>query len=532
MPYVDYKLEIYNGFSSFLKKIEKNKEKIILHIEKNLANKKVRQILRPTQKYTDLLRYSYHSTCMENAIEREKVLHNLWAYSFENKLISMYEFDEMMDGDIPQFFINTSEKNIYTNDGVAINDMFKDSPINIVKNKINSLDKKSIEQQMNIIKCSFQDFKYQDYVNIEKENQIPRERTSILAFINELSESILKYAIVSEKDKSLTFLDINDDFEQEVLSLSEGLYDGLSGIYLFLIASDYINENSENLVHREYIYNLIIKMGDTSKISAFFGKSSLIYPLMVEYKLLNNIEALHTAEKIAKDIMEKDIIEGSDWLYSSINMVPVFHSLFKITRKKEYLKFAKKIAGILKNEELKYNGFAHGKSSYYYINSFLSVFDESTINEIIAEENSYVNEHGWKSEKNNDTYFSGWCKGDLGIKIARIASDTNVSTELIKMCKENMALKNNNTLCHGNATILELLIQMKNKNIIDSFFYEKEVQKILNNILGVYKEAGKYNVYSGLNGESLGLFTGVAGVGYQLIRLLDNKVPNVLFLEL
>lgn len=231
MPYVDYKLEIYNGFSSFLKKIEKNKEKIILHIEKNLANKKVRQILRPTQKYTDLLRYSYHSTCMENAIEREKVLHNLWAYSFENKLISMYEFDEMMDGDIPQFFINTSEKNIYTNDGVAINDMFKDSPINIVKNKINSLDKKSIEQQMNIIKCSFQDFKYQDYVNIEKENQIPRERTSILAFINELSESILKYAIVSEKDKSLTFLDINDDFEQEVLSLSEGLYDGLSGIY-------------------------------------------------------------------------------------------------------------------------------------------------------------------------------------------------------------------------------------------------------------------------------------------------------------
>ena len=288
IAYTNYKQQIYDGFVNFLKKIEINKINIQEYIEKHFSNKKVRQIVRPTQKYTDLLRYSYHPSCMEDAIEREKVLHNLWAYSYKDKLIAKFEFEEMMLGDIPQFFINTSEKDLYSNDGVAIKNIFRETPLEIVIRKIKALNNDVIQQQLNTIKSSFQEFKFQDYPEF---TFTPNEndgfsKESVIDFVNDINQYILRNAIISEKDKSLTFLDINDGNKTQVLSLSEGLYNGLSGIYLFLVANDYINDNRNNLMYREYISNLIITAENKSAVNAFFSKSSLIYPLLVEYSLL------------------------------------------------------------------------------------------------------------------------------------------------------------------------------------------------------------------------------------------------------
>ena len=470
---------------------------------------------------------------MEDAIEREKVLHNLWAYSYKDKLIAKFEFEEMMLGDIPQFFINTSEKDLYSNDGVAIKNIFRETPLEIVIRKIKALNNDVIQQQLNTIKSSFQEFKFQDYPEF---TFTPNEndgfsKESVIDFVNDINQYILKNAIISEKDKSLTFLDINDGNKTQVLSLSEGLYNGLSGIYLFLVANDYINDNRNNLMYREYISNLIITAENKSAVNAFFSKSSLIYPLLVEYSLLKEESSLKIAEQLAQEAMLSKVLSDSDWLYGSLNMIPIYYALYEITQKNKYLDFCKELFSSIDFKKSNYIGFAHGESSFYYINSLINSFDPFEIQKIIKEEDSYMSDRGWRSEKDKEVFFSGWCKGDLGIEISRLASFSTHSSSFLEACRNSISLKNNNTLCHGNSSLLELLIQMKNKDLITSNEYDKEVSNIIKFIFDTYLKCKKYSVYSGLNGDSLGLFTGVSGLGYQLIRLLDNKVPNVLLFE-
>ncbi|RIN65976.1 lanthionine synthetase LanC family protein, partial [Staphylococcus simulans] len=125
--------------------------------------------------------------------------------------------------------------------------------------------------------------------------------------------------------------------------------------------------------------------------------------------------------------------------------------------------------------------------------------------------------------KKNET--NGWCKGKLSIILSRVMSHKYTISN--KTLKEVMFLRKDNTLCHGNSALLELLIQLKLK---DSSLLDAE-QLIRQMLIPFYKNK-RLNVQQGVLGESLGLFTGQTGVAYQLMRYLDESIPNVLFFEL
>lgn len=529
-PYERYKTFIYEGFISFLNEIENSKETIIKYIENHFANINVRQIIRPTQKYTDLLRFSYHPTCMENAIEREKVLHNLWAYSYKNKLLAKFEFEEMLNGDIPQFFINTSKKSIFSNSNKEVKDIFSETPLDIVKRKINNLNSQEINEQLNTIKSSLQDFKFQDYDSMDiVKNPKSYTQDDIIILIEKINNIILENAIIDDENEIITFLEINDGFETEVMSISEGLYNGLSGIYLFFVIRDYIKQDNYNETYRKYILNLVFNNADNIKSNAFFGKGSLMFPLLVEYKLMRNEDILDLLEKLAKEIMNTEISSSFDWLYGSSNLIPIFNELYEITKKNIYKSFVNEIAlNININDDSDYIGFAHGKSSIYYINRYTNTFTSTILNKIIQEENDFKKNGKWMSQKSSETYFSGWCKGDLGIEISRLQSFNEFEEDFIEMCKKSMSLKTNNTLCHGNSSLIELLLLAQSKELITSHEFEKQIAIVLSNIVHNYHKNNRFYVYSGLYGEALGMFTGISGVGYQLARLIDSKIPSSL----
>lgn len=153
--YNHFKNAIYNGFSSFLNKIIENKAQVISFIDAHFQNLYVRIVLRPTMKYKELLDYSYHPVAMYNAIERERILQNLWAYPFKISSIIKYEYNDLLKGDIPLFLLNTSKTSLFNSEKEEIHNVFDISPIKLVKEKINNLDTKEIEKQLELIKKSF-----------------------------------------------------------------------------------------------------------------------------------------------------------------------------------------------------------------------------------------------------------------------------------------------------------------------------------------------------------------------------------------
>lgn len=68
--------------------------------------------------------------------------------------------------------------------------------------------------------------------------------------------------------------------------------------------------------------NSIYTIPSEDILSAFFGKGSLIYPLLVDYRLNNDINSLNVAVEIADMLIEKKPINNgelkNDWILGII----------------------------------------------------------------------------------------------------------------------------------------------------------------------------------------------------------------------
>lgn len=123
---------------------------------------------------------------------------------------------------------------------------------------------------------------------------------------------------------------------------------------------------------------------------------------------------------------------------------------------------------------------------------------------------------------------NGWCKGDLGIKLSRLLMRKNENNIICDFDTPNM--QNNNTLCHGNMGLIELLIQKEKVSNLDLFDYELR-NTIINGLIESNENNDLLGVQKGFFGESLSLFVGISGIAYELMRFIDNSIPNVLMFE-
>lgn len=123
---------------------------------------------------------------------------------------------------------------------------------------------------------------------------------------------------------------------------------------------------------------------------------------------------------------------------------------------------------------------------------------------------------------------NGWCKGELGIKLSRLLMRKNENNIICDFDTPNM--QNNNTLCHGNMGLIELLIQKEKFSNLDLFDYELR-NTIINGLIESNENNDLLGVQKGFFGESLSLFVGISGIAYELMRFIDNSIPNVLMFE-
>ena len=133
---------------------------------------------------------------------------------------------------------------------------------------------------------------------------------------------------------------------------------------------------------------------------------------------------------------------------------------------------------------------------------------------------------------------SQWCHGAVGIGLARVASrraDT-VKVETI-LSDINHAIQNTttnwpqhvDTLCCGTLGTIEFLAEASevlNQPALGHLSDQRLAQIIANR-----HEQGDYAWNAGGTAFNLGLFRGLSGVGYTILRKLDQSLPNVLLWE-
>jgi lantibiotic modifying enzyme len=139
-------------------------------------------------------------------------------------------------------------------------------------------------------------------------------------------------------------------------------------------------------------------------------------------------------------------------------------------------------------------------------------------------------------DDNQPTCMTAWCHGAPGIGLGRLRSlphldDAKIRTEIDTALKTTLAhgFGSNHSLCHGDLGNLELLLQAS--LTLDHPQWHAQMNRLASIILESINQHG-WLCGVPLGVETPGLMTGLAGIGYGLLRLAEpTRVPSVLVLE-
>jgi lantibiotic modifying enzyme len=141
-----------------------------------------------------------------------------------------------------------------------------------------------------------------------------------------------------------------------------------------------------------------------------------------------------------------------------------------------------------------------------------------------------------KDTQNINICMTAWCHGAPGIGLARLRSlpylnDAEIHSEIDTSLKTTLAdgFGGSHALCHGDLGNLELLLQAS--LTLDKSQWQPQVDRFAAIILeSINKHGWLCGVPRGV--ETPGLMTGLAGIGYGLLRLAQpDCVPSILVLE-
>jgi type 2 lantibiotic biosynthesis protein LanM len=143
---------------------------------------------------------------------------------------------------------------------------------------------------------------------------------------------------------------------------------------------------------------------------------------------------------------------------------------------------------------------------------------------------------GRASSGTGEDFMIAWCHGASGIGFSRLKSLGHLDNREIRE-EIDIALGTtleqgfggNHSLCHGDLGNLDFILEAS--RILDKPLLDGQVNQLSAMVL---ESASRYGWLCGvpLNVETPGLMTGLAGIGYEMLRLASpSEVPSILMME-
>ena len=561
VDYKNYIPHIIEGFSNTMDFFINNKEELLKEdgLISAFENLTVRIILRNTYSYAQLLDNLHHPDYMRDYYYHEQIIENLWAHIIDNKLLINSEYQDMLNGDIPIFFTNTSTCDVYDSYNNKFSELLKESGISRVKKKIEGINTDEIAKQITIIKLKLGEFsplENKKYQLVQRPNSLDENLKEILLKeVISIADELAAQAIIDEKSKTMTWITINHDEKKyrDIGTAQGNLYFGLAGVSLFY---HYLFKETKNTVYkkyRDYCLNMSLKTAKFSLYnSGLLGFSSLIYPATKILKSEPNRKCKQIIQETI-DFIDSDFLSNLtdiDWLHGKSSVIEMLLLAYDVNYDESYLQLATSYAQeIMKSEELKsleLGGLAHGYSGI--ASSLLKlgykVENEEIIevaNKILDLDKDLYNKdlNGWvdqRDEKHDVKHY--WCHGTVGIGMSRlnmlnIVPNHNKALEDIELSIQalsNITCLNDDSLCHGNMGLADYYVALHQYKQ-DEVFYQKAVELVISAIKNK-QENGRYNLneYNGF--PPISLYRGLPGIGYAILRVLNpEQVSSVLMFD-
>lgn len=549
------------------------------------GNDEVRAILRPSHVYASLLNESFHPDVLRDGLDRDRLFDFLWARVKQMPCLAPlipFEQADLQRGDIPFFTARPASRDLWTSDGKRIAEFFATPSLELARRRLQMLSEDDLSRQVWFIRASLATLT----IGVSrKSSKYPLSAAAIspgtpsheqlVAAARTIGERIATLALHKNEDVAWVGVTLLKERTWHLLPLGTDLYDGAPGVILFLAYLGSITgEGKFTELARQAMRSCRRQIAESPEelrqvIGAFNGRAGWIYLLTHLGMLWGESSLLDEAESNAREIAEfieadthLDIISGTAGTLGALLALhrsrPSPHVLKAALRCGDHLvSHARAMPqGVAWDTEVPslqpLTGFSHGAAGIAW--SLLELFDvtgaerfREIAREAIAYERSVFSaaERNWPdfrahqsaSEENQDQqlrYAALWCHGAGGIALSRLAAVKHLDGPEIRADVENglrttlsEGFGYNHSLCHGDLGNIEVLLEAGNLHPA----WTRSAERKAGDVLAGIKEHGwlcgvPHEV------ESPGLMTGLAGIGYGLLRVAcPDRIPSVLLLE-
>lgn len=582
---LDYRKEILDGFTAIYRLMMEYREELLADdgpISRFVADE-VRYIIRPTRTYSLLLNESFHPDVLRNALDRDRFFDRLWLGSEERpylgKVISA-EIADLQHGDIPIFTTHPDSRDIWTSSNQRIPDFLKDSGLELVRQRIQHLSNTDLERQLWFINASLTTLEIENdgarwgtYPLTEPAEPATNEK--LIAAACEIGDRLESLAMVNNQNVSWIGVALVNEKHWSLLPMGVDLYNGMPGIALFLaylgavtgidrytkLAEATIDSIRQNPRHLNEL---------KQSIGGFTGLGGWIFVLTHLSSLWKRPELLAEAESLVEllpPLIEKD--GQLDFLGGAAGLIAVLNGLYRCSPSERTLAAAVQCGDRLLARARRMDqgtgwatsmsaiplaGFSHGAAGIAYALSALAElsgaerFREAALRAMTYERSIFSSRMGnWPDlrkvknanaslDEESDLIYSmfAWCHGAPGVGLARLCTIPYIDHESIReeiQIAVNATLNNgfgrNHSMCHGDLGNLEVLLRAS--RLMGE--WNAEVQRIASVVLESIKKHG-WLCGIPLGVESPGLMSGLAGIGFGLLRVAKpDTIPSPIVLD-
>ncbi|MBD2299598.1 type 2 lanthipeptide synthetase LanM family protein [Nostoc sp. FACHB-190] len=549
------------------------------------ANDEVRVILRPTRTYGLLFMESFHPDILRNALDRDCYFDRLWAevksYPDIARAIA-FEQADLQNGDIPLFVTHPNSRDMWSSSHVRIANFLQEPSAIAVQRCLQQLSETDLKQQIWYIRASLstlalnveQQASHPSYSAIKSQTAINREQ--LLTAAQVIGDRLEELAL---RDKNhVTWIGLTPTITSQLslIPLGLDLYGGVAGVALFLAYLGAVTKQERYIKLAKSALKTLQQQTQLGKsflklIGGFSGWGGVIYTLThlavlwEEPELLTEAVALlEILPDAIKQDEQLDIIGGAaGCIISLINLHQYIPSdrIIEVARQcgerllTKAQSMEKGIGWVIRHAGTKpLAGFSHGAAGIALALLELAALTgeirfRTAALEAIAYERSLfaIQEGNWLDLRDLEVpgkdvsdsqpaLMTAWCHGAPGIGLARLLSlpyidDAEIRAEINTALKTTITqgFGSNHSLCHGDLGNLELLLQAS--LTLDDPQWKTQGDRLAAAILeGINQHGWLCGVPLGV--ETPGLMTGLAGIGYELLRLAAPEiVPSVLGLE-
>jgi type 2 lantibiotic biosynthesis protein LanM len=548
----------------------------------------LRFVFRDTATYSSMLRrlssprFLRHG--MDASIELERFSRPL-LYTEDrpfNWAILANERRSLLEGDVPLFQYAAEGDSLLLEGGGSIPHFFRGSGFSQVQRRFGTLNEQDLERQLSFLRASFElEEGERDMAGPTTSGafEVPGEEEAgpndFLAEALRIAHEIRRAAHPFNEGVSWNTLAYYPEAQcWQFQPMTPRFYDGLCGVALFLAAvQKLVGEADMADLARSALATVVREAGRPDYVRALFasgigaavGQPSIIYALVRAGEFLGEEEWLHhagrfgemlDAERIAAD-RNFDLISGAAG--AALALLALYHAtrlpeaLDKATLCGEHLlknrsasRQGPRAWKTLRDQML--TGLSHGAAGIAY--ALLKLYEatgESSFLEAALEAEAYETSvfqpeaSNWPDFRNPPTeqgyaQMTTWCHGAAGIALSRLAALPILDTPQVRQdishgLRSTLAKKTGlDTVCCGAMGRVETLV-VAGKELGDPA-YQQQAQEMASSILRRSRQVGSYALGWKKAPYLASFHQGMAGIGYEFLRLAaPASLPSLLLWE-